>query len=60
MSLTKLSLVGNILARESLVSDIPVGGGKIDNHFLQCSLLGLLEVFLNERSEKCFKNTRKF
>jgi hypothetical protein len=47
MSLTKLSLAGNNLiiiiiiiklfqTRESLISDIPVGDGKIDNLFLQC------------------------
>jgi hypothetical protein len=36
MSLTKLPLAGNNLifpARESLVSDIPAGNGKIDNFF---------------------------
>jgi hypothetical protein len=33
MSLTKLSLGGNNLIRESLVSDIPDGDGKIDNLF---------------------------
>jgi hypothetical protein len=48
MSLTKLSLAWNNLiilgresklfhARESLVSDIPAGDGKIANLFLQCS-----------------------
>ncbi len=33
MSLTKLSLAGNnvIFPKESLVSDIPAGDGKIDN-----------------------------
>jgi hypothetical protein len=41
MSLTKLSLDGNTVikffpTRESLVSDIPAGDGKIDKHFLQC------------------------
>jgi hypothetical protein len=36
MSLTKLSLGGNNLIRECLVSDIPDGDGKIDNLFLQC------------------------
>jgi hypothetical protein len=43
MSLTKLSLGGNydviyklFLPRESLVSDIPAGDGKIDILFLQC------------------------
>jgi hypothetical protein len=25
--------------RESLVSDIPAGDGKISNHFLQCTVL---------------------
>ncbi len=42
MSLTKLSLAGNSLiipARESLVSDFPVGNGKIVNLFLQCICL---------------------
>jgi hypothetical protein len=41
MSLTKLSLAKNIHilpARESLVSDIPAGDGKIVNLFLQCEL----------------------
>jgi hypothetical protein len=34
MSLTKLSLAGkNLTARESLVSDILAGDGKIDNLF---------------------------
>jgi hypothetical protein len=39
MSPTKLSLAGNNLvfpARESLVSDITAGDGKIANHLLQC------------------------
>jgi hypothetical protein len=38
MSLTKLSLDGNtvFLPRESLVSDIPAGDGKMANLFLQC------------------------
>ncbi len=42
MSLTKLSLAGNniiIPARESLVSDIPAGDGKIVNPFLQCTVI---------------------
>ncbi len=34
MSLTKLSLAGNNL-KESLISDIPAGDGKIANLFLQ-------------------------
>jgi hypothetical protein len=38
MSLTKPSLIINLFpARESLVSDIPAGDGKIENLFLQCS-----------------------
>jgi hypothetical protein len=43
MSLTKLSLGGNydviyklFPSRESLVSDIPAGDGKMANLFLQC------------------------
>ncbi len=39
MSLTKLSLAGKIKlfpARESLVSDILAGDGKLVHHFLQC------------------------
>jgi hypothetical protein len=39
MSLIKLSLAAKNLifpARESLVSDIPAGDGKIANLFLQC------------------------
>jgi hypothetical protein len=46
VSLTKLSLGGNndviyelFPARESLVSDIPAGDGKIVNLFLQCNPL---------------------
>jgi hypothetical protein len=43
MSLTKLFLAGNIIkiipARESFVSDIPAGDGKIGNPFLQCGCL---------------------
>jgi hypothetical protein len=45
MSITKLSLDGNYdvmyklyLPRESLVSDIPAGGGKIEKLFLLCSV----------------------
>jgi hypothetical protein len=41
MSLTKLYLAGKIKlfpARESLVSDIPVGERKIVNLFLQCTI----------------------
>jgi len=46
MSLTKLSLVGNNLymtslfpRRESLVSDIPAGGGNIEKLFYGARLL---------------------
>ncbi len=47
MSLTKLSLAGNKLypAKESLVSDVPAGDGKIDNLFLQCTHCEILSVF---------------
>ncbi len=53
MSLTKLSLGGNcdviyklFPSRESLVSDIPAGDGKMANLFLQCTaILVLREVF---------------
>ncbi len=41
LSLTKLSLAGNNLiipARESLVSDVPAGDGKIKTHFLQSNV----------------------
>jgi hypothetical protein len=41
MSITKLSLAGNniiILARESLIRDIPSGDRKIANLFLQCTV----------------------
>ncbi len=31
-----------LLARESLVSDIPAGDGKIDNIFLQCRSLWIV------------------
>jgi hypothetical protein len=45
MSITKLSLAGNNLIfpalRESLVSDISAGDGKIAIHFLQCNDLGI-------------------
>ncbi len=41
MSVTKLSLAGINLARESFVSDIPVGDGKIANLFLQLTALGM-------------------
>jgi hypothetical protein len=46
MSLTKLSLGGNILYmtslfpyRESFVSDIPAGDGNIEKLFLLCTVL---------------------
>ncbi len=44
MSLTKLSLGGNnsiFLSRESLVSDIPAGDGKMVNLFLKCTNVNL-------------------
>ncbi len=44
MLLTKRSLAGNnqIISRqpgESLINDNPVGDGKIDNLFLQCTVM---------------------
>ncbi len=42
MSLTELYLAGNNFifpARESLISDIPAGDGKIDSLFLQCATI---------------------
>ncbi len=40
MSLTKLPLARNYLARESLVSDIPPGDGKIANLFYSVVEIG--------------------
>jgi hypothetical protein len=49
ISLTKLSLVGNnLIASESLISDVPAGDGKIAKNFLQCTKkMRLSRLFLS-------------
>jgi hypothetical protein len=61
MSLIKLSLGGNNFSffppRESLVSDIPAGDGKMANSFLQC---GIPWISIKELLFKCiFTNFSK-
>jgi hypothetical protein len=67
MSLTKLSPGGNnfymtslFLPKESLVSDIPAGGGNMEKLFLPCTFLPfILKIVGNEKydgsrdSDKC-------
>ncbi len=64
MSLTKLSLAGKnkwFTAKESLVSDIPAGDGKIVNLFIQCvqsTFMCLWAIYIFPRSVRLFSCSR--